>query len=266
MNVTVEDVTPQIAEVWLNQNKTNRTLREGVAEAYAADMSADKWTQCTDPIGFYSDGDLANGQHRLFAVCLSGTTQKFIVVRGLSREDGLNIDTGFMRTLIDNARISGTDDGLSNTLVTAARAIANGSPNGAKRETYAQKLEIIEKYRAPAQFAASHVRRIRFLCSSPVLAAVGRAFMYEADQDRLRYFCTVLATGLYDDKEADSSAIVLRNYLLTKGALASSSAMWPDTFSKAQNAIWYFMHHKKLTTLKATDEETYPLTRTKKRK
>lgn len=75
MQLTVEKITPKIAEAWLNANTCNRKLRDGIVERYAADMTAGKWTECPEPISFYVDGDLADGQHRLFAITESGTTQ-----------------------------------------------------------------------------------------------------------------------------------------------------------------------------------------------
>lgn len=94
MNIVLETVTPKLAEAWINANKSNRKLREGLVEKYACDMRAGKWTQCPEPISFYADGDLADGQHRLFAIIESDTTQEFPIARGLSREAGLNINTG----------------------------------------------------------------------------------------------------------------------------------------------------------------------------
>src|SRR4051794_1259299 len=117
MQVTVEKIGPKKAEQWINANKTNRSLRAGVVEQYAGDMRNGNWTQCTAPIAFYEDGDLADGQHRLYAIVESDTTQTFSVARGLERRDGLNIDTGLVRSVVDNARISGLETGLSNYIV-----------------------------------------------------------------------------------------------------------------------------------------------------
>lgn len=264
MNVTIQDVTPQMAEVWLNQNKSNRALRPGIVEKYAADMVAGKWTQTIDPIGFYKDGDVCNGQHRLFALVESDTTQKFIVVHGIDRAAGLNIDTGFLRTLIDNARISGSDDGLSPALITAARAIALGNTQGTKSDSYTQKLAMVNEYREAAAFAASNVRRTRYLCGGAVLGAVGRAWLVEADKDRLARFCDVLASGLHEN-DGETPATALRNYLLKEQGIASTSTMWRDTFLKAMNAVYYFMRAKKLTVLKAVADEAYPLKKGKKK-
>ena len=126
MHITVEDIGPKKAEAWLNTNKSNRRMRDGVAERYAEDMRGGRWTACPEHISFYQDGDLADGQHRLWAIVDSGCTVEFPVARGLSRADGLNINTGLARNVIDNARISGADDGLSRTLISAANAIHHG--------------------------------------------------------------------------------------------------------------------------------------------
>lgn len=257
MEITKENVTPTKAERWLNVNKANRRMREGIAEKYADDMRNGRWTSCPEPISFFDDGDLADGQHRLWAIVESGVSVEFPIARGLTRNDGLNLNTGLGRTLVDNARISGTDTNLSVALVSTARAMAVGGPqsNGASN---AAKLALVELYREPCQFACTYVKRVRGLCGATVMAAVARAHTHETDHARLQRFCDVLATGFYTD-EGETAAVALRNYLLTKGAIAQSSALWRDTFFKCQNAISYFMRNKRLAVIKVVSDEPYPL-------
>jgi len=100
----LETITPTKAHTWLNRNTSNRKLRDGWVEKYASDMRAGKWTECIVPIVFYENGDIADGQHRLWAIIESDTPQRFFVLHGLTREAGLNIDTGGGRNLVDNAR------------------------------------------------------------------------------------------------------------------------------------------------------------------
>lgn len=107
--IDLERVSPEKARQWLTKNASNRKPRIATMKQYADDMKAGNWTRCTAPIAFYENGDLADGQHRLQAVILSGTEQPFYVIRGLSKQDGLNIDTGKARTLVDAGKISGTD-------------------------------------------------------------------------------------------------------------------------------------------------------------
>lgn len=258
MNIVIETITPKVAEAWLNSNKSNRKLREGIVEKYANDMKRGGWTNCPEPISFYADGDLADGQHRLWAIVESGTSQTFPVARGLSREDGLNLNTGAVRNVIDNARISKTDSNLSPSLISAARAIEYGTLSIGRVLSNAEILDMVERQREAAIFASSNVKRKQLLCSSVVLGAVGRAYLHEPDTDRLRRFCDVLGTGFYEG-DGETAAVTLRNYLLSKGAVLSSSALWRDTFLKCQNTVFHFMRSKKLTTIKAVSEDAYPL-------
>lgn len=257
-----ETVTPKMAEKWLNANNSNRSLTPGVVEKYAADMLAGRWTECIVPLAFYADLDIADGQHRLYAVIESNTTQRFLVLRGLSRAAGLNIDTGRGRTLVDNARISGSDGALSNQLVAYARGIEDGAGGANKRaRSHAELLEIVNKHRAAADWAMRNGPSGRGVRNAAVVAAVGRAYYHEADHERLARFSSVLSTGHYDSP-SDTAAIALRNYLLLKMAARVSlvsNANWRDTFLKAQNAVRYFMQHKQLNAIRTVSDEAYPL-------
>lgn len=258
VDVKTELVTPAKAAGWINANTGNRSLRDGVVEQYAADMKAGNWTQCTAPIAFYEDGDLADGQHRLYAVVESETEQRFIIMRGLKREDGLNIDTGLSRSLIDNGRISGKDTELSVAIVGVARAVAYGMGSTGNRLSNAQKLEMVAEHREACEWAVSHMPRSKNICNSAVMGAIARAWYWEVDKERLDKFSKVLGTG-FSDGDADSAAIAMRNYLLQHAGVAAGSSMWRDTFLKVQNAIQYFMKRQRLTVIKGVKEEGYPL-------
>lgn len=257
MNISTERVTPNKAEQWLNKNRSNRKLREGVAERYAEDMRNGNWTECPTPITFYEDGDVADGQHRLWAIVESDTIQTFVIYRDLPREAGLNIDTGLNRSLVDNARISGVDKNLSTKLVSTARAIAEGTrPSGT--HSSASRVAIVATHRAAAEFAVAAAPKVKLLCNSLVTGAVGRAWYHEKDHDKLRRYCDVLGKGFMEN-EGEGAAVAMRNYLLMKGAAVGTSALWADTFFKIQNSIKYFMLGKKLTVIKAVQDEAYPL-------
>jgi hypothetical protein len=263
MQISIERISPSKAAAYLNANKANRKLREGVAEKYAEDMRNGKWTECPEPISFYDDGDLADGQHRLFAIVESETTQTFPVARGLPRSAGLNINTGLTRSLVDNARISGEDTELSNELISVARAIEEGT-RSAGAMSNAQRLELVSKHREAASWAAKNGPRGKMLRNQLVLSAVARAWLHEDDADKLKRFCDVFSTG-FADGDTESAAIAMRNYMLTKGSTASSNALWRDTFLKMQNAISYFMRGRKLTVIKGVADEAYPIKKGKRK-
>jgi hypothetical protein len=262
-HIPVELVTPKMAEAWLDKNTNNRSLREGVVEKYAHDMKHGNWTHCTAPIAFYEDGSIADGQHRLFAVVESGESQEFIIVRGLNKRDGLNIDRGVPRTIIDGGRISGADPELTKQMVAVCKGIQLGEH--AKRTlSDTDQLAMVDKHREAAQFAMRVVRHFRYLGAAPFTCAVARAWYLEPDKAKLERFAHVYSTGFYDGTDKESAAIALRNYALMKGRLLSQSSEWRDTFLKAQNAISYFMRGKKLSMIKTVSDETYPLKKGKK--
>jgi len=264
MIVTVEKITPAKAILYLNKNPCNRILRTGIVERYAADMLKGNWTECTDPITFYEDGEIADGQHRLFAIIESNTTQTFIVARELPRDAGLNIDTGLPRSLIDNAKISGKDLGLTTTMVAAARAVEEGDAaskirNGALSNT--DLLTIVEKHREATEWAIAHGPVGKGLRNAIVLAAIARAWYVEKDKEKLSRYSQVLSKG-FANGPSESAAVAMRNYIIMKhqaGTPLVSNALWRDTFLKVQSTIRNFMLGKPVSMVRVIADETYPL-------
>lgn len=262
-NLRLERITPRLAEKYLLQNKANRKLREGHAEKMADDMKHGRWTECAAPIWFYDDEDIADGQHRLWAVVEAGVPQEFFVGRGLPREAGLNIDTGLTRSVVDNARISGADTDLSNELVALARTIEEGDR---QKSAYSnsKRLQLVELHREAAKWTCAHGPRGRSIRNTVTLGAVARAWYHEEDKDKLERFCAILTNGMAFG-EHESAAIALRNYLLSKNATGMGVRMqFRDSFLKAMNAIHYFMRGKKLMVIKGVKDEAYPLPKRKK--
>lgn len=100
-NVTVIDVTPELAEKWLVHNTHNRNRKVRAIERMVADMVHDAWSWTGAAICFANDGTLLDGQNRLYAVIESGKTIPMIVVTGLALEAQNDIDTGTVRKLAD---------------------------------------------------------------------------------------------------------------------------------------------------------------------
>lgn len=94
-------VDPDLAARWLERNKLNRKLLDGVVGKYAKAMEEGRWHYDAAPIRFDTAGNLLDGQHRLWAIIESGTTQKFLVVEGLDPKSFVVMDTGKMRNLAD---------------------------------------------------------------------------------------------------------------------------------------------------------------------
>ena len=102
-NATVEvtKVTPEQATDWLAERwGEQRTVRTGHVLTLASDMTAGKFKLTPDAI-LRIKGKLANGQHRLAAVVLSGKPQYFLVMTSNDEELYKVIDAGLHRTVSD---------------------------------------------------------------------------------------------------------------------------------------------------------------------
>lgn len=255
-------VTPELAAEWLNRNKINRSLKEGRVEQFASDMRGGKWTTCPMPISFYEDGSLADGQHRLFAVIEAKTAVLFIVLRGLSKQDGLNIDTGSPRSVVDNAKISGLDPTLNNRLVAYSWAIERGERNSIIPPSNSATIAVVNKHRKAVEFIVANGPKGKGIANAAVCGAVGRAFYHEQDLTRLARFGAVLSSGITAET-GDVAAQVLRNYLIdqvVKGrSIGGSTQVWRDAFLRTQHAVRLFMKREPIKILRSVKDEEYPL-------
>lgn len=100
-------VTPAMASEMLHYNTGNRPLSAGTVARYARAMSEGRWIYTAQTIAFSEDGHLNNGQHRLHAVCKSGTSIEVDVRFGEPREAFAYTDTGKTRGAGDIFAIHG---------------------------------------------------------------------------------------------------------------------------------------------------------------
>jgi len=98
-----EMITPAMAEEYLKRNAHNRPINFKRVEQYAATMAAGLWVLTAQGIIFDSDGNLMNGQNRLYAIALSGMTVPMRVSRGTPASAAKLIDRGAPQTARDLA-------------------------------------------------------------------------------------------------------------------------------------------------------------------
>jgi hypothetical protein len=250
-------VTPKLAEKWLNESNTeNRKLRPGIAEKYAVDMAAGNWKENPQPIIFRDDGVLADGQHRLFAVIESGCSIPFFVMRGLSKETILNLDTGYGRSLVDNATIAGWVGPISHLAIAMATIVHYGTRQLGRGLSNAERLQLLDKYGPHLVWAESNIPGRAKIRNAAIAAAIARAHIHERNLERLSEFCAILGGEIPRDPKADQAAHVFRSYALENEDLGRDPR---DLFLKAMNAIKYFMRRQPLTVIKGIKDEAYPL-------
>lgn len=100
MKASVEAIGPRRAKELLKLNDNFRKPNQMKIGNMARDMKSGQWEENGNSICLYQNGKgevLKDGQNRLLAIIQSGTTQKFVVVRGIG--GSMYIDTGEKRTL-----------------------------------------------------------------------------------------------------------------------------------------------------------------------
>lgn len=148
INLTVELITPEVAEHYLTFNTHNRNLRRNVVAAYADDIKCGVWSFNGDPIRFSSTGTLLDGQHRLAAIVESETPTSVVVIRGLANDQQHTIDTGARRSFADVLKLRGESHYI--TLATITRAVKQWevAPGAQKSATYtnSQLLNVLDRF------------------------------------------------------------------------------------------------------------------------
>lgn len=198
----IVQVTPDTAVAWLEANTHNRDVRQTTVDQIAGEMSAGRWAFNGEPIQFDHNGVLLNGQHRLWAVVQSGTTQQFLVVRGLAPDTQLTMDQGNRRTPKEQLHLSGL--AVDNSVAAAIRVYLQWQTgrffgDQAKRDAKIATTEIVEWAHSHPQsieimrdLLASGVRRLPVRPS--ISLAVGLRFC-EIDREAAQLFLGSLISG-----------------------------------------------------------------------
>lgn len=106
--ISWEKIGPDEARKILETVGVNRKVVQVHVERLAESMRGGEWVEMAgDPIRFNQQGELIDGQHRLWAVIEAGATLRFAVARGLPAEAQTVLDTGRRRTLADFLEMHG---------------------------------------------------------------------------------------------------------------------------------------------------------------
>lgn len=86
-------VTPELAAELLEHNQLNRPLSDVHVQRIARLIKAGKWKLNGDSIKISLEGDVLDGQHRLWAIIEAKVPVETVLVRGIAREAFATIDT-----------------------------------------------------------------------------------------------------------------------------------------------------------------------------
>jgi hypothetical protein len=263
----VYDVTPELAQFWLERNTRNRKLRQSVINRYANDMRNGRWMVSPDAIAFDTNDCIIEGQHRLWAVFEAQVTVRMTVMFNLDPDTILVIGDHLKRNLADVAKIrnpgttvSSVHTSVANMLLqTSILATAVDRRQALERVTRQAQLDMMDKHWDAIEFAFRECFRsasMRSITVASVLTPVTRAF-YTQDKDRLIAFGKVMLNGVMDTT-ADKPAILLRNYLI-RFATAGSRPTADVVYRKTERALAAFLEGASLGQLYEASAELFPL-------
>lgn len=252
MTLTVEMVTPAIANKWLEQNTVNRRLRAPTVDQYSRDMNAGNWERKPMAVCFDDEGKLGNGQHTLHAIANSGKAQELLVARNVPRKSIAMMDRGLVRTLNDVAKFLGAD------LESRRASVARMLKWGARDKTAKSFDELLDAYQ-------EHEEVIDLVCdAAPKTAGMNAAMLavcakaaYTRDRAKIHRFLQVLRTGMVDG-EHESAAIRLRDFGRSLRG-ANSESLREETYNKTMSALSNFLDGKPMTKLYGTPTDLFPM-------
>lgn len=221
MKVQVMQVTPELAQQFLMKNENNRSLKPSVVARYAKAMTIGAWPKTHQGIAFYTDGTLADGQHRLSAIVKSNVTLEMVVAFDVEKSAGVGIDCNAPRAQADVLRLSGNAWADKKTVAIAAMVL---NPSGQKATNH--ELASLSDYVSSAVEFSDAVMghsRTRVITSAPVKAALALALIGGVPKCHIESFAKVLKDGI-NQQQGDITVIVLRNYLISKGRLLTANA------------------------------------------
>lgn len=252
MTLTVEMVTPAIANRWLEQNSGNRRLRERAVDQYARDMSSDNWERKPVAVCFDDTGKLGNGQHTLSAIVKSGKPQELLVARSVPRKAIAMMDRGLVRTLNDVANFLGTD--VESRKAGVARMLKWG-PRDRGTRSFDELLEAYQEHAEVIDFVCASAPKIVGM-NAPMLAVCAKA-SYTQDRAKINRFLQVMRTGIVEG-DHESAAIRLRDFGRSLRG-ASNHAVREETYNKTMSALSHFLEGKPMSKLYGTATDLFPI-------
>ncbi|HSW45686.1 MAG TPA: ParB/RepB/Spo0J family partition protein [Phycisphaerae bacterium] len=209
-------------------------------------------------IAFDVNGVLQDGQHRLWAIALSGCTVPMNVTVNTPVDCIEYVGGGKRRMDSERMSLSGRfDGGVNKNQLATLRAMVRGL--GADRKLpFCRTSDLLAWHKPAVDFAVSNLttNRIKGVGSSTTRAVVARAW-YSVDTDSLQRFCQVLRTGMAVCP-VEGNIILLRDYL-SRFDRSDTLSNLREQYGKVERALQAFLAGKVLSILRPCQTEIFPL-------
>jgi hypothetical protein len=254
----VLDVTPAMAEAWICEcNSHNRSLIEAHADRLAREMKAGRWKLTHQGIAFSPNRVLLDGQHRLWAVVLSGVTVPMRVFFNQPADTLAAIDATQARRNDQIITLAGGSGDVDAKQLATLRAMLTGLGSYV-RMTPGEEAEHLRRHREAIEFAMGILPTARFrgVATAVTRAVLARAF-YCADLGKLRHFADVIQSGV-PTCEADQPISVLMKFLLESVNGRRGRPEAREKYGKTERALEAYLTGETLSRLFAATTELFP--------
>jgi len=225
-------VSPEMAAECLKFNRNIRNITDSSAAAYGRDIGAGNWVPTDESISITTEGNLANGQHRMEGVIRAEKPAVFYVTWQVLPEAQFVIDSGRKRNVSDKLRLV-----INETQTSKMPSLARSMMRGTGSITRFSETEI-------AEFCMIHKDLIRWgLHALPgqradVVAAVCKAALWYG-QERLEPFCYRLKNTMFASP-TDPAGVLYKWLIRTKNTSGIT------VYRKALTAVNRYLEDREL--------------------
>jgi len=267
----VMEITPKLAESWLQYNDGNRHLNKSIAAAYARDMEQGRWALNgeTIKISFDSNGcpHVDDGQHRLTGIVMSGVSIKSVVV--FDAPDVRYVDNGSNRKFKDSAILGDVDANKawmrSNVIAAIARFSITYSSGHSRKITNGEVLDFMLNHQESAEYVYHRMNqnsKVKGINKSGVWAAIISAYECGYNFEQLQEFTQIFISGEAFDR-LHTPIIRFRNWCIENGSTGGYMKN-KEAYKRCQYALKAFETKNAVATTKEAIKEFYPMHTNKK--
>ena len=260
LQVSIQNVTPEMAQNFLEVKAKNRNVNKVRLDEYVKAMEQGTWRLSPQAIAFNSDGQLIDGQHRCKAVLQYGEKIPFVIIEGFEPEVMANLDQGRARQPHDTINISLRRRDITQRQTACLRLFLTPISNAnAIKLVPSDMVEQFQLHEDAIMFATELQRLI-----APVTGAIVRAYYEcktsEEKMQRLQEFMILVDKGQLKNRpvtERDSAALVLRDAIQKSPRIAGGSAQM-SWLRKSCHALNAFLEGRSLERVVEIAKDPFP--------
>lgn len=266
--IAIRKVSPRMAEKWMANQASNRSISSDVVAKYASDMRARKWRINGSTICFDTDDRMINGQHRCLACIEANEPFYTILVFDLDKEEVFHsIDTGRARSAAD---FLGFKDFKNCASLAAIARVLNKILSAQPKDSKAynsRSVDPLTSFRALEEFIEAHpvlvrvadlissVRRsITGIIDGSILGGVVAAAAEIVDSDAAFEFLEKMATG--EGLQKGDAIHTTRERLVRMAAARGIKMSVNEKLALIQRAWGYWITNTPLSKTGGTRSET----------